>query len=218
MKRFIITIFLLAIYFGSQASAEMLKVDYSKEVSAKGKKDTTETLSLILDKNRFILTTKSSTTLVDLGKEQVITMDNHNKHYLVTHLYSWPVFTKFELKNREIMTEIIQAAGVDKNSASFDPFYLESELGMVGNLQLKTKPQLITKGNSLLAKYKEDTVTMVTFADDKLANIYKNSLKGYLRYFVQLHPDTKRQIIKQGKLFAELSYTNKMMDYISHTS
>ena len=217
MQRFFLIVFLVIFCLLNQAcsnSEEMLEISYSKVTQIKDKKESTENLKVILDKDKFILQDKSSLRIVNLVKKQIIRINNDAKTYEIASLYALPLFVQFEMKNRERMVKLL----TDKIDSDSYIFYAEHEMGIKSSVALKNQIQFVNQDNSFIAKYKNEIVAKSIFSDFKLSSKYKKSFKSYLVYSTRLHPEIRKEIIRENKLFKELFYVTKILNFVSQTT
>jgi len=122
-------------------------------------------------------------------------------------LYAEVWFRAMELKNRALLGGMLSGAGIVGSKApnATDPFWLETELGMVST-DLPHR-ELKKVGDKSRVRWLLDTeeVASVRYDKDPVPDALKPGLHRFWRTIVQLHPDIADALAADGRVPAELS-------------
>lgn len=138
--------------------------------------------------------------IYDFAKNRLLTLDTSKHTYQDHSLFSIIAFRSAELRNRMMLSSILNAAGVsDTGEGSFDPFSLESLFSLTGPGNSAAQIEAIDEGGQKIYKHKGKVAVRFQPGSTAIGD-HGDMFQKFLIYCCSLHPSIRRQIESHSKV------------------
>lgn len=189
----------------SQAQGE-LQLQYSRDVAGQN----TQTITVGLGSDYHYTKDPGGLRLYDYRLRRIYSVYAGGR-FTNDSLYAQAWFRATELENRVRLRKAMQAAGLpmDKVPTAQDPFWMESDLGLLSpDLPLTAVQHSEVEGrNSWVVDGAE--VVAVRYDADPVPEAVKGGLRRFWSAFVQVHPSIADDLAASGKIPQELWVTSQ---------
>lgn len=162
-----------------------LQLQYASDVAGRE----LQTVNLGLGKDYDYTSDQHGLRLHDYRLRRVYSVDPAN-HFLNNSLYAEVWFRVAELENRIALRKAMQAAGLpmDKDPNSQDPFWMESELGVVSDKLPRPSVQRSDAGGRIRWQEGGAEVVAVRYDAEPVPEAVRGGLRRFWATFVHIHP------------------------------
>ena len=157
--------------------------------------------------NGFSVRSDTTEKIYDFKARQLLFIDHEKQTYLLSSLYAVPAFKIYEKKNREMMAEVMQKAGLPEKAVG--KFELEMIFGAEANSEIAGAISFKTEDGKTGAYYKGEEVASYQSSAQRLSAVQQELFRKYLAYEHALHPAIAAHIAAESTIFSSLSYRNK---------
>lgn len=155
--------------------------------------------------------------IYDFAKNRLLTLDTSKHTYQDHSLFSVIAFRSAEIRNRMMLSNILNAAGVgDIGDGSFDPFALESLFSLTGPGNSAAQIEVTDEGSQKIFKHKG--IVAVRFQPSSTAiGEHGDMFQKFLIYCCSLHPSIRRQLESLAKVPQILQFDENNFPAYSQT-
>jgi hypothetical protein len=178
-----------------------LQLQYARDVAGQE----LQTVSVGLSKDYHYLTDQRGLRLYDYQLRRIYSVAPGNR-FTNDSLYAEAWFRVTELENRVILRKTMQAAGLpmDKAPISQDPFWMESDLGVVSaNLPRPSVQRSDLDGRSRWVVGGTEIVA-VRYDAEPVPEALRGGLRRFWGTFTQMHPSIADDLAASGRIPQEL--------------
>jgi hypothetical protein len=183
-----------------------LQLQYAQDVGGQD----LQTISVGLGQDYDRITDKRGLRLHDYQLRRIFTLDPANR-FTNDSLYAEVWFRVTELENRVMLRKTLQAAGLpmDKDPSSQDPFWMESELGVVS----EKLPRVSVQHSDLDGRTRwlegGAEVVAVRYDAEPVPAAVRGGLRRWWAIFAHVHPSIADDLSASGQIPQELWVTTQ---------
>lgn len=181
-----------------------LQLQYARDVAGQDP----QTLSVGLSKDYDYIAEQQGLRLHDYPLRRVYSVDAAN-HFINNSLYAEVWFRVTELENRVQLRKAMQGAGLpmDKDPNSQDPFWMETELGVVSDKLPRPAVQRSELGGRTHWEEGGAEVVAVRYDAEPVPEAVRGGLRRFWATFAHLHPLIADDLTASGRVPQELWVT-----------
>jgi hypothetical protein len=178
-----------------------LQLQYARDVAGQD----LQTVSVGLGKDYHYVTDPRGLRLYDYQLRRIYTIAPAN-HFTNDSLYAEVWFRVSELENRVILRKAMQAGGLpmDKDPMSQDPFWIESDLGVVSAKLPRPSVQRSDLDGRTRWAVGGAEIVAVRYDAELVPDALRDGLRRFWGTFVQIHPSIADDLAASGRMPQEL--------------